>query len=318
MTGKLRLGISTCLLGEKVRYDGEDSLDHLLASTMSRHVDWVPVCPEVELGLGVPRETIRLVGDEASPRLVTSTTRVELTARMRELARSRVEALATEDLSGFVFKARSPSCGLARVKIYDDDDDAPRLAATGMFARAFLERCPSLPVAEAEQLHDVERREAFIERVFVMRRWRRLAGGSHAALVEFHARHKLLLMAHSPAHARALGRLVATGGSGKGRVSALLRESYAAQLQDALARKATRPRHVNVLHHAMGYFKRQLSSVEKQELLDLIEGFRRGELPLIVPITLLAHHARSFGEAYLASQWYLAPEPAELGLRYHA
>lgn len=317
---KLRLGISRCLLGEKVRYDGEGSLDHFLASTMSRHVDWVPVCPEVELGLGVPRETIRLVGDPAAPRLVTSNTRVELTARMRAWAKARVEALAAEGLAGFVFKAKSPSCGLARVKLYAGEGDEWRRAATGMFARAFVARFPLLPVEEAERLHDPELREGFIERVFVMRRWRELAGRSHAELVEFHARHKLLLMAHGPEPARALGRLVATGRDGRpqGRARAKLREAYAAQLQDALARRATRPRHVNVLHHAMGYFKRQLSTDEKQALLDVIEGYRRGELPLLVPVTLLAQLARRFGDAYLASQWYLAPEPAELGLRYHA
>lgn len=312
---KIKLGISTCLLGEKVRYDGNHQLDPFLTGTLSQFVEYVPVCPEVEVGLGVPREPIRLEGDPDAPRLVAVTSRKDLTERMLTWASSRVGELAEEELSGFVFKAKSPSSGLLRVKVYDAKG-IPKKQGVGLFARAFVERFPLLPVEEAERLHDPGLRESFIERVFVMHRWRMLTNErrSLGRLLEFHTRHKLLIMAHSQEHYRKMGRHVA---GGKGAPLAESFDSYLALLMGALACKATTRRQVNVLHHIMGYFKKQLSADEKQELLEVIDDYRLGDVPLIVPITLLKHYVRKFGESYLGAQWYLSPHPTELRLRNH-
>jgi uncharacterized protein YbgA (DUF1722 family)/uncharacterized protein YbbK (DUF523 family) len=313
---KIKLGISTCLLGKNVRYDGNHAHDAFLTRTLSQFVEYVPVCPEHELGLGVPREAMRLVGDPESPRLVTIKTRKDLTVPMCSWAKKRVSELEGEALSGFIFKAKSPSSGLMRVKVYDANG-VPKKQGIGLFARAFVERFPLLPVEEAERLNDPVLREHFIERIFVMNRWRRLVAQRRnlGKLVKFHTRHKLLIMAHSPEHYRQMGRLVATG---KGVAVAELYDRYYELLMTALARRATVRRHVNVLQHVMGYFKKQLSADEKQELVEVISDYKCGDFPLIVPITLLKHYVRKYEESYLATQWYLNPHPTELRLRNHA
>lgn len=313
---KIKLGISTCLLGEKVRYDGGHKLDHFLRDTLGPFVEWVPVCPEVECGLPVPREAMRLVGDPEHPHLVTIRTGVDHTDRMQAWASRRVKELAAEDLCGYVFKSKSPSSGLERVKVYGEKG-MPEKVGVGLFAAAFTRAFPLLPVEEEGRLHDPVLRESFVERIFVMQRFRAVARGGRTLgrLVEFHARHKLLILSHSPAHYQALGRLVANG---KALSPRTLLDRYAETLMAGLALRATRAKHVNVLQHVMGYFKRQLTADEKQELLEVIDHYRQGYVPLVVPITLLNHHVRRYGQAYLADQHYLQPHPVELALRNHA
>jgi len=312
---RIRLGVSTCLLGENVRFDGGHKLDRFITETLGKFVEYVPVCPEVECGLGVPREAMRLVGDPANPRLVTSRTNVDHTERMVTWARRRVAELEREGLCGFIFKSNSPSSGMERVRVYDAHG-VPSKTGVGLFARIFMEHFPLLPVEDDGRLHDMKLRENFVERVFTLKRWRDTlaAGRTRGNLVAFHTRHKLLLLAHSPKHHQAMGRLVA-------HASDLspdeLFPRYEVLLMQAMALKATPAKHVNVLQHLMGYFKQQLSADEKQELLEAIGSYRRGHVPLIVPVTLINHYVRKYGQPYLKDQWYLNPHPIELQLRNH-
>jgi uncharacterized protein YbgA (DUF1722 family)/uncharacterized protein YbbK (DUF523 family) len=311
----IRLGISSCLLGENVRYNGGHKLDRYLHDTLGPFVQWVPVCPEVECGLGIPREAMRLVGDPEAPRLLTSKSGVDHTERMRRWGDRRLEELAGEDLCGFVFKSASPSSGLKGVKVYDEHG-SPSRRGVGMFARAFTERFPLLPVEDDGRLNDPGLRENFIERVFVYRRWKDFeqADGSIRGLVQFHTDHKLLLMAHDPRAVPALGSIVAAA---KGRPRRAVLDEYLAGLLRALSLAATAKKNVNVLQHALGYFKKQLSADEKAELLEVIGDYHRGHVPLVVPIVLLRHHVRRFADAYLARQVWLHPHPVELALRNH-
>ncbi len=312
---RIKLGISSCLVGENVRYDGGHKLDRFLGNTLAGYVAWVPVCPEVEYGLPVPREAMRLVGDPDAPRLVTVRSRKDHTDGMTAWARSRVEALAGEDLCGFVFKSRSPSSGMASVKVYGESGMPSRRGA-GIFAREFMARFPLLPVEDEGRLYDPGLRENFIERIFVVRRWKDYLAddGSARGLIDFHADHKLLIMSHSPRHYRQLGQMVA--GASRASVQRL-QAGYFSLLMEGLRLLATARKHTNVLQHAAGYFKRDLSKDEKQELQEVIEEYHRGLVPLIVPVTLLRHYVRKYDEPYLRRQYYLNPHPAELMLRNH-
>lgn len=307
------MGISSCLLGEKVRYDGQHKHDPYLTGTLGRFFEWVPVCPEVECGLPVPREAMRLVGDPDHPRLVTQKTGIDHTDRMQAWARKRLRELEPLDLHGYVFKRASPSSGLERVKVYDASG-LPRKVGVGIWARAFTEHFPLLPAEEEGRLHDPALRENFIERVFALQRFRETVahGRTRARLVEFHAHHKLQLMAHAPEKLRALGRLVARA---KELPATELYERYQALFLETLAVHATVRKHVNVLQHMLGYFKRSLTADEKAELLEAIDRYRAELAPLVVPLTLLGHYLRKHGEPYLAMQTYLAPHPIELRLR---
>jgi uncharacterized protein YbgA (DUF1722 family)/uncharacterized protein YbbK (DUF523 family) len=313
---KIRIGVSTCLLGENVRYDGGHRQDRYLTDTLGRWFDWVPVCPEVEYGLPIPREAMHLVGDPANPRLVTIKSGVDHTDGMLAWAKGRLAALAGEGLCGFIFKSRSPSSGMAAVKVYNDKGMAVK-KGVGIFAGAFLQRFPWLPVEEDGRLNDPVLRENFIERVFVYRRWREmeLAGGGVKELLAFHADHKLLILSHSPKHLTALGRLVAA--PDRKRLPAL-EEAYFRLLMEALTLTATARKQTNVLQHMAGHFKKRLAADEKRELGELIEHYRQGLLPLIVPVTLIAHYVRLYDEPYLKRQVYLTPHPVELMLRNHA
>ncbi|MDD2900971.1 MAG: DUF523 and DUF1722 domain-containing protein [Syntrophales bacterium] len=316
MHAKIKLGISACLLGEKVRYDGGHKWDRFLTGTLGRYVDFLPVCPEMECGLGVPREAMRLTGDPATPRLVTVRTHQDLTERMLNWARSRVEELARENLSGFIFKSRSPSSGLALVKVYNDQG-VPSSRGTGLFAAVFMARFPLLPVEDEGRLHDPQIRENFVARIFTFRRWQELLAikWTLADIIAFHSRHKLLIMAHSPKHYQAMGRLVAHAKEIPGQE---LAAQYQAHLLTALKLQATNKKQANVLQHILGYFKKVLTAEEKQELLELINAYRQGELPLLGPLTLINHYVRKYGPPYLQEQYYLHPHPLELLLRYHA
>lgn len=316
METPIKIGISACLLGQKVRYDGGHRLDPFLAATLGQFVEFVPVCPEVECGLGVPREPMRLSGDPANPRLVIIKTDRDLTNRMQQWAEKRVQELETEKLCGFIFKSRSPSSGMARVKVYTGPNRPPSKTGVGLFARVFMDHFPLLPAEEDGRLHDPLLRENFITRIFVMQRWRELLAGrkSRGGLVVFHTAHKLLVLSHSEKHYRQMGRLVAQAKDKP--LTGLFRE-YEKLLLSALRLKATAKKQSNVLMHMLGYFKKQLAADEKQELLEIIEQYRNGLIPLIVPVTLINHYVRKYRQEYLAGQLYLNPHPLELKLRNH-
>lgn len=311
----IRIGISSCLLGNPVRYDGAAKQDHFLTDTLGRFVEYVPVCPEAEYGLGIPREPMRLVGDPASPRLVTIRTGIDHTEGMIRWSQKRAEELDSEELCGFIFKSRSPSSGMERVKVYGEKG-SPVYKGVGLFAAVFMKRFPLLPVEDEGRLQDPRLRENFIERIFTMKRWRDLLNGEEGrgGLVNFHSRHKLLLLSHSTRHYRAMGKLVARL---KEAPLEDLESEYGILLAEAMSLKATPAKHVNVLQHIMGYFKNQLSADEKQEMLGVIEAYRQGRVPLIVPVTLLNHYVRKYDQPYLKEQHYLNPHPLELGLRNH-
>ena len=312
---KIRLGISRCLLGDKVRYDGGHKLDRFLTGTLGKWVEYVPVCPEVECGMPIPREPMHLEGDPASPRLVTIKTGVDKTDQMIRWARRRVVELEKERLLGFIFKSDSPSSGMERVKVYGEKG-MPVRSGVGMFARVFMDHFPLIPVEEEGRLHDPALRDNFIERVFTLARWREIVveRKNRGGLIEFHTRHKLLILAHSTRHYQELGKLV---GRAKEIPAGDLFEQYEKQLIEALKIRATAKKNANVLMHMAGYFKKHLSAGEKEELLDIIDLYRNDGVPLVVPITLINHYVRKYGQAYLKEQLYLNPHPRELQLRNH-
>ena len=312
---KPRLGISACLLGQKVRYDGAHKQDHFLTDTFGRFVEWVAVCPEVESGMGVPRETVRLVGAPEEPRMIAERSGKDWTAVMQRYAAVRTQELAKLRLSGYIFKKDSPSCGLERVRLYSSKD-TPLRRARGLFARAVTEKFSLLPVEEEGRLNDPALRENFVERVFAYHRWQEALAGSRsaAALVDFHTRHKFLLLAHSERHHRRLGRLVADAKKLSLRTAY---EEYGRLFMEALVVRANAKKHANVLEHMIGYFSERLSSDERKELVELIRDYRNELVPLIVPVTLFQHYVRKYGVAYLSNQIYLAPSPKELMLRNH-
>jgi uncharacterized protein YbgA (DUF1722 family)/uncharacterized protein YbbK (DUF523 family) len=281
MLTKIKLGISSCLLGEKVRFDGGHKLDHFITETLGKFVEFVPVCPEVECGLGIPREAMHLVSSPEGPRLVTIRTQVDYTERMLAWAQKRVVELEQADLCGFIFKSGSPSSGMERVKIYYGKGE-PARTGVGMFAREFMQQFPLLPVEDEGRLHDPDLRENFLERLFTMKRWREnlALGAKPGHLVDFHTRHKLLIMSHSPKHYQILGKLIAQL---KEIPLPEVYERYQALLMEALRLKSTIKKNVNVLLHVMGYFKKNLSPAEKEELLEIIDEYRKGYIPLPIP-----------------------------------
>jgi uncharacterized protein YbgA (DUF1722 family)/uncharacterized protein YbbK (DUF523 family) len=311
----IRIGVSACLLGTEVRYDGGHKRDAFLVETFGRYVEWVPVCPEVELGLGIPRPTLRLERHGAEVRLIMPKTGDDHTEAMRRYASKRVAQLAADDLCGYVLKKDSPSCGMERVKVYDGHT-IPSKSGRGLFAEALMQRFPNLPVEEEGRLNDPALRENFVERVFAYRRVRSLFRGRWTLgdLVAFHTAHKLLLMAHSPKAYEQLGRFVAIA---QNVARAEVRMRYEWRFMQGLAVPATRQRHTNVLQHMAGYFKRLLDDESKRELQSVIDDHRRGLVPLVVPLTLVRHYVRRFDIGYLKGQIYLEPHPKELMLRNH-
>ena len=315
MTDRVRILVSACLLGEKVRYDGGHKRDIFLNETLGPFVEWVRVCPEVDCGLPVPREAMRLVGDPASPRLVGNRTGVDHTDRMERWAAARLEELSTLDLCGYICKKDSPSSGMERVKVYGGGGN-PSRAGAGVFTRRFMERFQRIPVEEEGRLTDPVLREMFIERVFCLRRFRDLLARplSRGALVEFHTDHKLLLLSHDRRHYEEMGRLVA---GAKALPLRTLYGKYEEIFLAALAHKSTPRKCADVLLHMMGYFRKMLSTDEKQEMIEVIDQYRRRLVPLVVPVTLIRHYVRKYDVAYLARQVFLNPHPVELMLRNH-
>lgn len=318
---RLRLGISTCLLGKNVRYDGGHKRDSFLIETLGSYVDWVPVCPEVEIGLGTPRPPIRLErakGNGGSTvRLVMPDTGDDLTTAMTEYSERKVEALEARRLAGYVLKSQSPSCGMERVRLYDDNG-VPSRDGVGLFAEVLQRRLPQLPTEEEGRLNDPRLRENFITRIFARGRWLELedAGLSMHALTSFHARHKYLLMSRDPAGAKALGRLLGDAGGSDDDVDAVA-GAYERGFQECLQRLPSRGRHTNVLQHLAGYVSDEIDAGDRAELTGAIHGYRAGLVPLIVPVTLLRHYVRRLDIGYLADQVYLQPHPHELMLLNH-
>lgn len=310
----LRVGISSCLLGEEVRFDGGHKRDAFLNDVLAPFVTWVPICPEVEIGLGTPRPTIRLERtDDGGVRLVMPSTGVDYTSDMQRFAERRVAALAREDLCGYVLKKSSPSCGMERVRVYEGNGQATR-NGTGVFAAVLRERMPALPVEEEGRLFDPVLRENFIERLFAYRRVKDFFAGrwTPGGLVAFHTAQKFAVLAHSTVAYQRLGRLVA---GAKGADRPALRAEYEREFMAALSIPATPKKHTNVLMHMIGHFRDRLETSSRDELLDLIEQYRLERVPLVVPLTLIRHHVRVLGVEYLAGQVYLDPHPRELMLR---
>jgi uncharacterized protein YbgA (DUF1722 family)/uncharacterized protein YbbK (DUF523 family) len=312
---KIKVGVSSCLLGEKVRWNGDHKQDRFVKDLLGQFFEWVSTCPEVEIGMGTPRETVQLAGDPSAPRMVGNKTGTDWTARMTRYSKKRSAELSKMNLCGYIFKNRSPSCGIARIKVYGDDGN-PTPNGRGLFAGAFMQKCSLIPVEDEGRLNDSRIRENFITRVFAYHRLAQLLDGrfSRKALVEFHTAHKFLLLAHNRKHYDALGKLVANA---KQFSPSELKQNYAEAFMQTLAFKTSAKKNADVLYHMLGFFKKLLSNVEKQDVIEAIEDYRNGVIPLIVPITLIKHHVRRHNIAYLADQVYLNPHPKELMLRNH-
>lgn len=309
---KVKLGISACLLGAEVRYNGGHRLSRLCSSNLSEYFDFISVCPEVGIGMPIPREPIRLIGNPLAPRAVGT---VDHSRDVTNALSTYAERMAVElqGISGYIFMQQSPSCGLERVKVYQEGG-RPSEPGRGIFAAAFCARHPDLPVEEDGRLNDPVLRENFITRVYAHAEWQRLLqqGLTRRALIAYHSRYKYLLMATDPLRYKSLGRMlgnIAQHDLGE------LAPRYFSELMSALKKCATRRTHSNVLQHLNGYLKRALSADEKQEMQQLISQYRDGIVPLVVPMTLLKHHFRRHPDRYIAEQAYMQPHPDPLALR---
>ena len=310
----LRVGLSSCLLGEKVRFDGGHKKDRYLTEILGGYFEWVMVCPELEVGMGVPREAVRLVGSPENPQMVGTKSGTEWTDRMVEFSDRRVKELARLNLCGFIFKSDSPSCGMERVRVYSGSG-MPAKNGRGLFASVFIKGFPLIPVEEEGRLNDEGIRENFIVRVFSYHRLLALlANFNTKALVQFHTIHKFQMLAHSPKHYSLLGRLVANA---KSLTRQELMDHYSLLFTEGLAVKATVKKHTNVLQHILGYLRPHLSTNERADILESIEEYHRGLFPLVVPITLLKHYIKKLAVEYVKDQVYLNPHPRELMLRNH-
>ncbi|MHC4548742.1 MAG: YbgA family protein [Planctomycetota bacterium] len=311
---RLRLGVSSCLLGERVRFNGDHKRDRFVTDVLSRYIEWVPVCPEFEMGLGAPRESMRLVGDPADPRLIAPASGTDHTAAMKRFVRARLRELTHAGLHGFIVKKDSPTCGMTRVRVWHAGGGGNERKGTGLFTGALMDRLSLLPVEEEGRLHDPRLRENFIERVFAYYRWSEFLGNRprRRDLVHFHTTHKLSLRSHGEKQYRELGRLVADL---KGRPLRETLATYGNGFMATLRVLATPSKHANVLYHMLGYLKRALDGADRRELAERIEEYRNGRVPLVVPLTLFQHHFRRHPVDWIAEQTYLAPYPAELMLR---
>ncbi len=315
MPERLKLGVSSCLLGEEVRWNGGHSRARYLTDVLDEFVEFVPVCPEVEVGMGVPRPTVRLVLSDGEVAMIDPKNGTDWTSKMQRHSRSRARQLADEHLDGFVLKSKSPTCGMERVKLHREGT-SPLTSGRGLFAAELIDRNPLLPVEEEGRLNDPGIRENFVERLFAFRRLKELFAPKWTVgdVVAFHTREKLLLRAHDPAGSRELGRMLAGAASRP-------RSSFASEYQDgfmsSMAKRATIRKHVDVLQHSVGFLRRSGDEVGRDEFFEAIEDYRAGLVPLVVPVTLLRHLARRHEQAYLLESSYLAPHPKELMLRNH-
>lgn len=312
LTHKIPVGISQCLLGEKVRFDGGHKHSKLCTQQLGQYFDYVPSCPELGAGLGVPRRTLRMIGDDQAQRIVEShDSRIDVTDVLADYTRERIEQLG--DLSGYIFMQKSPSCGVFRVKVYADNGYAQHNSA-GIFAKAFKEKYPLIPVEEEGRLHDPVLLENFLVRVVVYHHWRLFLqqGLTSKGLINFHQRIKYQLMAHSVKGYKETGKLLSDL---KSRPLEEIAQDYIQLLMTHLEKRATKKTHTNTLLHIRGYFKGKLNTAEQQELTQVIDDYRQGIVPLVVPITLLQHYTRKLGNDYIEQQLYLQPYPHNLGLR---
>lgn len=309
---KIRIGISSCLVGAEVRFDGGHKKDSYIVGTLSRFFEFVPVCPEVAIGLGTPRQPIRLTDSPAGVRVRgVRDPSLDVTDALADYGRTMAASMS--DICGYILKRGSPSCGMERVKVYSEKG-MPLRTRAGIYAQTFMEAQPRLPVEEEGRLGDPGLRENFIQRVLILARWRSEMARQCSAksILSFHTRHKLQIMAHNQAAYRRLGRLLADAGKYD---PAKLADIYIDELMQTLQRKSTRRSNTNVLQHLMGYLKKSLTAQDKVELGDLIDAYRIGNIPLIVPITMLNHYFRRHPNPYVEQQYYLNPHPAELMLR---
>lgn len=314
MNQKPLVGISSCLLGENVRYDGGHKLDRYLRDTLGKYVEFVPVCPEVDCGMSTPREALRLVDVNGEVHLMTQKSCTDMTDKMKHWMSKKLVDLEQIPLCGFIFKSKSPSSGLFQVKVYKNDN--PTAKGRGIFAHGFINTFPLLPVEEDGRLHDAKLRDNFIERIFIMYRWHLLNSKNKTLnnLFEFHSRHKYILMSHCPTALKQLGAYIAEA---KNLPIEEVYSTYFEEFITALQNIATIKKNTNTLEHIMGYFKDDLTKDEKEELRNLISNYHSKLLPLIVPITLINHYVQKYKPEYLEKQFYLNPHPLELMLRNH-
>lgn len=313
---KISMGISACLLGHRVRYDGEGKLHTFLATTLAPYVRWVPVCPETECGLGVPRPKMRLEGDPDLPRLMVIGSDTDHTALMRRWARGRLHSIRAEGLKGFIFKSGSPSCGNNSARIFPDEGGRKPTRGMGLFARAFAEKFPMVPAEDDARLNDPAMRESFFARALAYDKYLRFLESRPAKkdLIEFHSSLKLQIMSHSVEHCRDLDRLISRQSQYSRRE---LFHAYISTLMQALGRRATPCKHTGVLRHMAGRLRRAMDADARQEISDLMQAYRMGRAPLHAPTSVIYHHARRLGMQYLLDQWYMNPSPMELILRNH-
>ena len=309
---KIKLGVSSCLLGNPVRFDGGHKHQKFITGTLSQYFDLIAICPEMAIGLGSPRQSLRLVGDPERPRVIgNKDPSLDVTRDLQRYGQRVADEL--DDICGYIVKKDSPSCGLARVRVYVDGR-MPQREGVGVFTKALTQAKPWLPVEEEGRLNDPVLRENFFERVYVLHRWHTLQakGLTPAGLVQFHTSHKYMLMSRGQKFYRELGRMVAQAGN---ETLDVLAERYFLALMQAMKQPANRRRHSNVLYHLLGYFKRELPGRDRQELAGLIETYRQGLVPLVVPVTVLKHHLGRVSSSYLHGQYYFDPYPQGLSLR---
>ncbi len=316
MKQKIKIGVSSCLIGEKVRWNGDHKQNHYVREVLGHYFEYVPVCPEVEVGMGTPRETVALYGPRENPKMISRKSHIDWTSPMRHYIKNRIPELNKEDLCGYIFKSKSPSCGLARIPVYSDFTHQKARHGAGLFADAFKTKYPWVPTEDEGRLNDFKIRENFLVRVFCFHRWQRLLkeGFSIKTLVDFHTRHKFLLLSHSRKYYDALGKLVANAKSFKKRE---LQDQYVSLFMEALTYKSTPKKNTDVLLHMLGFFKKQLQKNEKENILKVIEDYRNELIPLIVPVSLMRHMVTIHNIKYLQDQVYLNPHPKELMLRNH-
>jgi uncharacterized protein YbgA (DUF1722 family)/uncharacterized protein YbbK (DUF523 family) len=317
MEEKIRIGVSSCLLGEKVRWNGEHKQDHFVRDVLGKYFQYISVCPEVEMGMGVPRETVALHGSLEKPRMIAKESGTDWTQEMNRYVKERILSLTQDDLSGYIFKSKSPSCGLRKIPVSSEIQGGKVHQGSGVFANAFAKNFPLIPVEEEGRLNDLEIRENFLVRIFSFYRLKNSLfadKANHGTLVKFHTQHKFLLLAHSRKYYTVLGNIVACGKSNSWQQTL---ESYTAIFMEALTLKSTSKKNTDVLLHMMGFLKKLLSAEDKKKILEVIEDYRKELVPLIVPVTLIQHYAKKYDVQYLRDQIYLNPHPKELMLRNH-
>jgi len=311
----IKIGISSCLLGIKVRFDGGHKKDDFVTGILNEFVRFIPVCPELEVGMGVPRESVRLEGAIEQPFMISTKSGIDWTKRMNKYSSVRVNKNDIKSLSGFILKKKSPSCGMERVKVYNKKG-MPTHLGVGLFAKSLLEKYPSLPIEEEGRLQDAKLRENFIIRIFAYNRLQKLYAQrfDRNEFIKFHTVHKYLMLSHSPKHYKILGQMVAGINNYK---PDEFRSNYLSVFMEGLKIKATTKKHTNVLQHILGFMKNQLTKYDKSSIIKSIDDYHNGLVPLIVPITLIKNYIYKYDIDYIKDQIYLSPHPKEMMLRNH-